>query len=188
VTEVELLGLYESRDESAIGETERQYGSYCRSIAVNILQNREDAEEVVSDAFLAAWNAIPPQRPEVFSAFLGRIVRNLSLNRCKSSQTLKRGGGESPLLLSELEGCIPAPQNVEQTAEARDLTRIIEDYLDTIAESDSTFFIRRYWHGDSVNQIAKRCGVGVSRINTSLHRTRKKLKAYLSERGVYHEN
>jgi RNA polymerase sigma-70 factor (ECF subfamily) len=192
MTDTGLLELYENRHESAIAETAKQYNSYCLSIAVNILQNREDAEEVVNDAFLNAWNAIPPERPRVFSAFLGRITRNLSLDRYKAQKAKKRGGrggdGTTTLLLSELKECIPAAQNVEQIAEARDLTRIMEDYLATIREDDKIFFIRRYWHGDSTKEISSRFNASVSRINTSLHRTREKLKVYLGERGITYED
>jgi RNA polymerase sigma-70 factor (ECF subfamily) len=188
IKDTAILELYETRCESAISETQKQYGAYCMSIAMNILQNREDAEECVNDTFLKAWNAIPPERPNVFAAFIGRITRNLSLDRYKSNKTAKRGGGETALLLSEMKTCIPDARNVEREVESKDLTRIIEDYLDTIREEDSAFFVRRYWHGEAVAQIAAKLGVSVSRINTSLHRTRKKLKTYLSERGVSYEN
>jgi RNA polymerase sigma-70 factor (ECF subfamily) len=184
----ELIELYERRSESAIGETARQYGTYCLSIAMNILRNREDAEECVQDAYLNAWNSIPPQRPEVFSAFIGRITRNLSLNKYKAFNAKKRGGNEVALALSELESCIPTAQNVEVDVENSDLVQIVKDYLSTIRKEDKIFFILRYWYNDSVAEIAEQFNCGIGKINMSLHRTRKKLKTYLERRGITHEN
>jgi len=112
MNDTEILDLYWARSESAISETAQQYGSYCASIAINILRNKEDAEECVNDAYLKAWNAIPPQRPTVLSSFLGRITRNLSFDKYKARKAQKRGGDETALLLSELEDCIPAARTV----------------------------------------------------------------------------
>ena len=113
MTDTEILGLYMARSESAISETARQYGAYCTAIAMNILRNREDSEECVNDTYLNAWNAIPPQQPDVLSSFLGRITRNLSLDRYKSRKAAKRAGDETALLLSELEDCIPSGSSVD---------------------------------------------------------------------------
>jgi RNA polymerase sigma-70 factor (ECF subfamily) len=194
LTDTELLDLYERRSETAIEETAKQYKSYCTAIAMNILRNNQDAEEVVNEVYLQVWNSLASgasgslQRPEVFSSFLGRITRNLSINRYKAQNAQKRGGDGAALLLSELESCIPSAQNVEVEVESNDLTSIIKAYLDSIRPEDKAYFIFRYWHGNSVNEIAERFGVGVSKINTSLHRTRNKLKDYLEKRGISHEN
>jgi RNA polymerase sigma-70 factor (ECF subfamily) len=187
LSDSELLDLYEKRSESAIEETAKQYGAYCRAISMNILHNKEDAEECVNDAYLNAWNAIPPQRPVPFSTFLGRITRNLSLDRYRT-QNAKKRGGETALLLSEIEGCIPSAQNVQNEVESKDLAKIVKDCLYTLREEDKVFFIRRYYHFDSVKEIAERFSVGVSKVNTSLHRTRNKLKDYLQKRGITNEN
>jgi RNA polymerase sigma-70 factor (ECF subfamily) len=184
MTDTRLLGLYEQRHESAIAETAKQYGSYCTAISMNILGNREDAEEIVNDAYLAAWNAIPPSRPPVFSSFIGRIVRNLSLNRYKASRTQKRGGQEIALLFSELENCIPDVGNVESQVEVNDLMREIDEFLSTIREEDMIFFMRRYFYNDSVPQIVKQFNASEGKVTMSLHRTRKKLKSHLEKRGV----
>jgi RNA polymerase sigma-70 factor (ECF subfamily) len=185
-----IIALYEQRCENAIAQTARHYGQYCLSIAMNILQNREDAQECVNDAYLNAWNSIPPQRPEIFSAFIGSIVRNLSLNRYKARNAQKRGGNAdtTALLLSELEDCIPCRQNVAHEVENSDLVQIIRDYLSAIRHEDKMFFILRYWYGDSVAQIAQHFGASTGKVNMSLYRTRKKLKTYLEKRGITHEN
>ena len=104
-----IIDLYWAREERALSETDTKYGGYCRSIAHNILKNREDSEECVSDTWLHAWNAMPPQRPSILSSFLGRITRNLSFDRCRRQNAEKRGGGSLPLALDELSECVPAP-------------------------------------------------------------------------------
>ena len=102
-----IIDLYWAREERALSETDTKYGGYCRSIAHNILKNREDSEECVSDTWLHAWNAMPPQRPSILSSFLGRITRNLSFDRCRRQNAEKRGGGSLPLALDELSECVP---------------------------------------------------------------------------------
>ena len=124
-----IVALYWSRDEAAIAETQRKYGAYCRTIAQNILGSWEDAEECVSDAWHRAWNAIPPQRPDSLPAFLGRIVRNLSLSRWRRERAQKRYAGLDAML-SELEDCLPDHRGVEEAVEGRALTSCIERWLE----------------------------------------------------------
>ncbi|MCL1867083.1 MAG: sigma-70 family RNA polymerase sigma factor [Oscillospiraceae bacterium] len=188
LTDNQILDLYESRSESAISETAKRYGKYCVSIAANILRSREDADECVNDTYLHAWNAIPPNKPTVFSAFLGRITRNLALDRYKSNTAKKRGGDETALLLGELDECIPAPQNVEKQVESADLTEIVKDCLAGLKKEERIFFTLRYWYGDSAADIAEMFGVSAGKVGMSLNRTRSKLRTYLEERGVYNEN
>jgi RNA polymerase sigma-70 factor (ECF subfamily) len=184
MTDHDIVELYLRRSENAIGETAKRYGSYCTKIAMNVLHNREDAEEVVNDTFLNAWNSIPPERPAVFSTFIGRIARNLSLNRYKAAKTQKRGGGDTPVLLSELAGCVPCARTVEDEADAAILGKNIDVFLSQIREEDMIYFVRRYWYGDSVNAIKERFSVSESKVKTSLHRTRTKLKEHLEKEGV----
>jgi RNA polymerase sigma-70 factor (ECF subfamily) len=184
MTDIQIIDLFCERSESAIEETARHYGSYCTAIAMKILQNNQDVEECVNDTYLRMWESIPPARPTVLSSFIGRITRNLSLDRYKARKAQKRCGDESALLLSELEGCIPAAGNLENEVEDNELVRIIEDFLDSGRREDKIFFVRRYWHADSVAQIAKRYEVSNGKVKMSLMRTRKKMKAYLEERGI----
>jgi RNA polymerase sigma-70 factor (ECF subfamily) len=187
MTDHEIIALYLSRTESAINETAAHYGNYCSAIAVNILHDTHDAEECVNDAYLSVWNSIPPEKPVKFSSFLGRIVRNIALDRYKARNAKKRGGGEnSPtmLLLSELELCIPDSRNVEDEADLNELARIIDSFLAEIKQDDRFYFVRRYWHGYTVPKIARQFNAGESKVKVSLHRTRKKLKIYLEERGI----
>ena len=179
-----ILDLYLERSESAISETAKHYGPFCSAIAMNILQIKEDAEECVNDTYLKAWNAIPPQRPSVFSSFLGRITRNLSLDRYKARKTQKRSGDETALLLSELDECIRSDSNVEDEIEAEAVAKMIDEFLSGIAKDDRLLFVRRYWYADSIARIAARFAVGESKVKTSLFRMRNKLKDYLEREGV----
>ncbi len=178
-----IIQLYWQRSEDAIEATSAKYGGYCKTIAVNILQNPEDADECVNDTYLHAWDAIPPERPSVFRIWLGRITRNLSLDRYKKARAQKRGGGQVELLLSELESCIPAPGGVEAQLEDKEIALLISRFLRQQKQLGRLVFLRRYY-ADSIEQIARRYQMGQSGVKTSLFRTRKALKAYLESEGV----
>lgn len=178
-----IVALYWNRDENAIAETDRKYHGYCWSIAWNILSSREDAEECVSDTWHNAWNAMPPQKPNSLSAFLGRIVRNLSLSRWRRDHARKRYGGMDALL-SELEDCLPAPGAVEELLEQRELTELLERWLERLDKEDRVLFLRRYWYGDAVRDLAGQWGVSPNRMTKRLLRLRGELKAVLEQGGV----
>jgi RNA polymerase sigma-70 factor (ECF subfamily) len=184
LTDSEIIDLYLKRSESAISETAKQYGSYCQAIAMNILHNQQDAEEVVNDTYLSLWNLIPPEHPDPFLTYIGRITRNLSIKKCKARTAQKRGGSETILLLSELDLCLPSTFNVEDKVDINNLSQEINSFLSTIKREDKLFFIGRYWFTYSVPEIASQFSVGESKIKMSLHRTRKKLKTYLEKRGI----
>ncbi len=177
-----IVALYWKRDETAIAETERKYGPYCRTIAQNILSNREDAEECVSDAWHNAWNAIPPQKPDSLSAFLGRIVRNLSISRWRQEHAQKRYSGLETLL-SELEDCLSAPHGVDEAMEGRELTELLERWLEGLEQDDRVLFLRRYWYGAEVKTLARRRGMGANQMAKRLMKLRKDLKQELENEG-----
>ena len=179
-----IIDLYWARKEQALSETDAKYGSYCRTIAHNILHNHEDTEECVSDTWLHAWNAMPPQRPGVLSAFLGRITRNLSFDRCKYQQAEKRGGGALPLALDELGECIPARSGVEHELEHRELAAAIDAFLRALPEKECNLFLRRYWCVDTIEDIANSFGFSQSKVKSMLLRTRKKLRRELEQEGL----
>lgn len=184
MTDTEIIGLYLARSQEAISETSKQYKSYCTTIAMSILHNQEDADECVNDVLLSVWNAIPPQTPTLFSAFIGRITRNISLDRHRKKSAQKRGGNETILLLSELELCIPSAKNTEDEADINSLAQTIDEFLSELRQDDRAYFMCRYWYAHSVLQIASKFNVGDSKVKMSLHRTRKKLKAYFEKRGI----
>jgi RNA polymerase sigma-70 factor (ECF subfamily) len=187
MTDNQILDLYEARSECAISETAKQYGTYCTAIAMRILQNTEDSEEAVNDTYLKAWNAIPPQRPPIFSSFLGRITKNLSLDRYRAKKSRKRGGDDTAVLLSEIEEFVRSGYNLEKEVDSIFLSELIRKFLCSIGKNDRLFFMRRYWHNDSIITISQRYGVSESKVKSALFRTRRKLKTYLEKEGVHYE-
>lgn len=179
-----IVALYWARDEQAIGETAAKFGAYCRKIADNILNSAHDAEECENDTWLAAWNSMPDNRPTRLAPYLGRITRNLALDRLDGSRAQKRGGGQGCASLDELAECLAAPDRVEDAFDAVETGRLISDFLRTLPAQTRTIFLRRYWYCDATADIAARCGVTETKVRVTLHRTRGKLAAYLQEKGV----
>ena len=179
----QIIELYFQRNETAITETANKYGAFCHKIAMNILSIREDAEECVNDTYHSVWNQIPPTNPNSFRAFLGRITRNLSISRFRTLHAQKRYAGME-LMLSELEECIPTQNTIERTIESKELTGYINKWLTTLPEQDTTLFLRRYWYGDSVKDLAKKTNTTAAKMAQTMLRLRKSLKAYLEQKGV----
>ena len=179
----EIIDLYWSRDESAIRETERKYGAYCRSIARNILSLREDQEECISDTWLKAWNVIPPQRPKLLKAFLGRIIRNLSLNRIRSQRAEKRGGNVQTLPLEELRELAGSNDDLLDTLEQTRMAACITTFLRLLPLEKRKLFLLRYWYLESISDISTETGLSENKIRNDLYRTRKKLRQYLKKEG-----
>ena len=179
----EIVQLYFDRNKQAISETSSKYGHYCTSIALNILNNREDAEECVNDTYLNAWNCIPPHKPKMLSTFLGKLVRNLSFNRFKTNHSDKRGGYELPLILDELGEIVSGKASVEDDIDNNELLENINAFLKDLPEKKQYMFIRRYWYSDRISVIAKRCGCSENSVSVELSRIRKSLREHLTERG-----
>ena len=179
-----IVDLYFDRSESAISETAAKYGNYCYSIAYNILTNKEDSEESVSDTYLAAWNAMPPRRPAILSTFLGKITRHISIDRWRARTADKRGGGEIILALEELDQCIAGDQDVEHSLVRKELVSAVNRFLDSLPETDRGVFLCRYWFLDSISDIAASCGFSQSKVTSMLHRTRQKLRRQLEKEGL----
>ena len=168
--DAEIVRLYWARDNRAIPATAEKYGSYCTVIAQNILGNREDAEECVNDAWLQAWKSIPPHRPETLRTYLGKITRNLALNRLEYNTAQKRGGGQSTAVLDEIAAFVPCTDTAEQALTAQALTETIDEFLAALTSEQRSMFLCRYWYFDSIADIASR-------------RLRQKLRRHLEERG-----
>jgi RNA polymerase sigma-70 factor (ECF subfamily) len=183
----QIVALYWQRSECAIAETKTKYGNYCNSIAYNILECAEDAQECENDTYLAAWNAMPPHRPNLLSTFLGKLTRRIALDRWKSRRTQKRGGGTVTLSLEELGDCIPDNSTFPDTLEARELAQIITRFLYTLPAQQRLIFLRRYWYCDSIAQVADHCNCSESKVKMSLLRSRNKLSEYLKKEGVFIE-
>ena len=181
--DLQIIALYWARDEQALAETEEKYGPYCRTVAWNILRNRQDTEECVSDTWFRAWNAMPPQRPRILSAFLGKITRNQALKRYEAMQTQKRGGGQIPLALHELADCLS--DGPELQVEAAELSCLLDRFVRTLQQKDCCIFLRRYWYLDSVEEIARRYRIAAGTVKSSLCRSRNKLRDYLEKEGYF---
>lgn len=180
-----IVELYWQRDEQAIAETAAKYESYCMKISQNILSDRADSEENVNDTYLHAWNAIPPERPLRLSAYLGRLARNLALNRYKAKGAQKRQGDSFAQSLDELEDfAVPTLDPTDELA-ARELGSSISAFLRTQSAETRAIFVRRYFYCDSIEDLAQRFGAGESKIKTTLLRTRQKLKQHLAKEGYY---
>ncbi len=183
VEDNKIVQLYWDRNELAIPATAAKYGAYCTAIARSILSSAEDAEECVNDTYWHAWNAIPPNRPSVLSAFLGKITRNLSFNKYKQAVADKRGGGELPAVLDELSQVASGGDDAQQALDQKELTAAINAFLDTLPREKRNIFICRYWYADSIASIAQRFGMREGAVSMALNRLRAKLKTYLTERG-----
>lgn len=181
-----IIALYFARDERAIEETEAKYGGFCSALALRLLGVREDAEECVSDTYLAAWNRIPPERPGVFRAFLGRITRNLAISRFRRNRASKRYSGIEEQL-EELADCLPAKDNVELELERREISKLISRWLDALSKADRDIFIRRYWYCESVDAIAQSGHVRPNTLAQRLRRLRAALRTELEKEGVTNE-
>ena len=174
-----IIDLYWNRSENAITETAVKYGRYCTSIAYGILKSREDAQECVSDAYLTAWNAIPPRRPADLGTYLGKITRNLSIDRLRTRNRDKRGGGEMPLALEELEEVVVGSDSPENEAIRKELAASMNRFLRKLTVQERYVFVRRYWYLDSLADIAKNTGFSGSKVASMLFRLRGRLKKQL---------
>lgn len=179
----DIVQMYWDRNERAIDETSAKYGSYCTSIAMNILHNREDAEECVNDTYLNTWKSIPPHKPNMLSTFLGKIVRNLSFNKYKQTHSAKRGGDETALILDELREIVSDKEAVLDSVLRNELIKSIDSFIKTLPAEKRYIFIRRYWYSDSIKRVAAGCGRSENSVSVELNRMRNKLRKYLTERG-----
>ncbi len=178
-----IIELFFARNEEAIKETASKYGRMLKSVALRILRNMEDAEESVSDTYMKTWNSIPPTRPNVFSAFLTRITRNISLDMLDREHAEKRGAGEIPALLDELEECI-ADNRIPVPGEGMELREILNAFLEGEKPEARKIFVRRYFFGSEVKEIAEFYGLGESKVKMTLARSRERLRKCLEEEGV----
>lgn len=182
--DIQIIELYWQRNEQAIAETSKKYGAFCFSIAKNILSIHEDAEECVNDTYHQVWNVIPPQRPVKFRPWLGKIVRNIAINLWNKNHTQKRYAGMTELLC-ELEDCIPSSQTVEQEIEEKELTECIDRWLRSLDREDRMLFVRRYWNGMALRDLAREEGTTPGKLAQRMYRLRIALKTALEREGVY---
>lgn len=179
----EIIELFNSRDEKAISAASSKYGRYCTAIAMNILGNRQDAEECLNDTLLKAWESIPPAKPDNLPGYLAKIAKNISLNRYRSTHTEKRGSGSIDSVYEELSECVPDKNSIERSYERKELIEAINAFLAKLAADKRDIFVLRYWYCMSVSEVAARVGVSENRAAVELFRTRKRLVKHLEKRG-----
>ena len=180
-----IVALYWNRKEEALQLTQEAYGGYCMQIALRILGDAEDARECVNDTYTAAWNSIPPNSPENLKTYLGKLTRRICLKRWRCRDAQKRGSGEMDLSLEELGECIPAGVSLEEQLMGRELSESLNRFLEKLPRPQRQTFVLRYWYGCSVREIGSRFGFSKSKVESMLHRTRKKLAEHLRKEGYF---
>ncbi len=184
IDDEKIIEMFFDRSEQGIRELDMKYGKICHNLSFNIVNNRQDAEECVNDAYLGAWNAIPPAHPNPLLSYIVKIVRNVSLKNYWTKKAAKRNGHYT-IALEEIEGCIADQKTVEDAIEVREFARVLEKFLDTLTLENRVIFMRRYWFADSYKDIAELMGLSEKNISVRLTRIREKLKQYLKEREVF---
>ena len=181
MTDEEIISLYFERSEEAITATQRKYDSYCRTIVSRILSSPRDTEEIVSDLWLKAWMTIPPNRPRDLKLYLAKIGRNLALNRLREGRAEKRGP-EADAVLEELSELLGS-SSTEELVDAKELSKAVNAFLRKLPRRDCDIFVRRCFYAESAAEIADRFALRQNTVNVSLHRTRAKLRSYLTQEG-----
>ena len=176
--------MFFERDQQAIQELDTKYGKVCHKLSYNIVNNRYDAEECVNDAYLGAWNTIPPTKPQSLQAYICKIVRNISLKLLYRNEAAKRKS-VCEVAMQEMEAYLPAQNTVEAEIEAKELAAIIDAFLDTLSVENRIIFMRRYAYFDTYAEIANRVGLSKKNVSVRLAHIRRKMKKYLMEREVF---
>lgn len=184
IEDKKIIEMFFERSEQGIRELDTKYGKYLRKISYNILNDLQDAEECINDAYLGAWNTIPPAKPDPLLTYICKIVRNISLKVYYKKTAAKRNSVYT-IAMDEIEACVASPNTVEVEFEAKELAQIIESFLDTLTPENRVIFMRRYWFSDSCKDIAEFVGLTEKNISVRLSRIRQKLKSYLAEREVF---
>lgn len=180
----EIISLFWERSEAALQAVSDKYCRICTSIAINILGNAQDAEECVNDTWMTAWETIPPKKPDNLCAYLAKIVKNASVNRVRFKNAQKRGGGQMPAILSELDECVSDGSSVEKTMEIKLMTDAVNEFLETLPQDKRDMFVLRYWYCLSIVDISEKMGLTKNYISVTLLRTRRKFQRFLSKKEL----
>lgn len=179
----EIIALFWARSQQAIAETAEKYGTRLHRLSMNILHNHEDAQECINDTYHAAWNTLPPEKPDFFFAYLAKLTRNFSFGKYDYYHAKKREATVVELSL-ELENCIPAPNDLECRLESEEIGRIISEFLQMQPLEMRKVFVRRYWYMDSIHTISHTFRLSESKVKSMLFRMRNKLREYLEREGI----
>lgn len=179
----EIVRLYYERSEDGIAQSEQKYGRLCRSVIRRILPDERDAEECLSDVWIRTWNSIPPEKPRVLGAFLARIARNLALDKLSYNGAGKRASALTEAF-EELEPCLVGADDTQKSVEASEFSIWLQDFLRAQTRENRVFFVRRYWYGESVSEIASACGCSAEKVKSSLFRTRNRLREAMLKEDI----
>ena len=181
--DAQIIESFFRRDPAAIDAVQQRYGRRCLAAAGHILPDSRDAEECVSDVWLRLWNAIPPERPRSLAAYIATVTRRVALDKCDYNKAAQRRS-DLTLAFDELEGCLSSEDSAVQALEQADFRRVLNGFLRKLTRQSRTYFIRRYWYGESIREIADSCGAGEEKVKSSLFRTRQRLRAALEKEGM----
>ena len=179
-----IMELFFARDEQALSAAAEKYEHYLFTIAMNVLSDRQDSEECVNDTWMASWNSIPPQIPRILKAFFGKITRNLSLKKWEADHAAKRGGGEVPLVLDELQECVEDQRIAGWSADGAVIKDVLNDFLEELPQDTRRLFVRRYFEMEPVKDLASNFGYSESKVKMTLLRARKTLAERLLKEGI----
>ena len=179
----EIIARFFARDEEGLTAARARYEPYCAAVARNLLTDPRDQEECLSDTWLRAWNAIPPQRPLSLKSYAGRLTRNLAVSRLRARDAKKRGGGQGELALDELGQCVSGQPTPEDALDRRAFQDALDRFLDGLNPRDRALFVGRYWYLCPVKELAARLGMKDSHVTTRLHRLRSRLREHLTKEG-----
>lgn len=178
-----IIQLFNERNEAALSELSKKHGTHLTRLAEKILCNREDSEVCVNDAYLKTWETIPPAKPNVLRAFVGKIVKCVAISMLRSKGAQKRGNGELALMLDELEECVSDGSSIENEFENKQIIEEINKFLRRCGEFNQRAFVLRYWYCESVSEIAAELCAAENKVSVSLYRTRQRLREHLAKEG-----
>ena len=178
----EIIKLYFDRDGDAVARTQEKYGAYLYTVSYDLIRNEQDAEECVNDAYSAAWNSMPPNRPAVLRTYLCKLVRNITIKRIREQNAKKRGGGQVILALDELEGLVPG--QTEDTEYAEALSRSVRDFVKGMQPDARRVFLQRYYYFTDIGTIAEKNGFTKSKVKMMLKRSRDALREKLESEDL----
>lgn len=179
----DILQLFLLRDEDALAQTTEKYGTIGHQIAINILGNAHDADEVWDDALMKLWTTIPPKHPQSLFAYLAVMIRNTAFDRCRAEHRKKRFGEQVHLALDEFAECIPAEMNLEDAVDSKQLMNAVNHFVSKLPSAVKALFLQRYWAMMPTEEIARKYGLNENTVKSTLRRTREKLRTYLIEEG-----
>lgn len=179
-----IVALFLNRSEEALLQIDIKYGRYCHRVAFNVLGNAEDSEECVNDAYMRVWGSIPPNEPSSLSAYVGKITRNIALDKLRQKNSSKRGNGEVPVLLDELAECVSGADELERRQDSAEIIDALNGFLETLSVTERGVFMRRYWMMEPIADVAARYDISVSKTTTMLFRLRGRLKKHFMKEGI----